>query len=374
MIFVLSEEFLQLASCEAAAYGAAIENLLTSHTQGWHVFAPSREIGTFIAERMRLSDHKAAILRHHILARSAELLGQARSTPRVIYCIPDGSGDLGADERCLVVPLSAFTDMEACLKSELLVENARRDGQFYLSLAEAMSGGRGRLPLRFDVVHGGGNTTADEIERRLPAMRPLLAIVDSDRRSPGGAAGETLQRSQRVMDGVDNPLKTLISLDVRSLENFVPLAAWRRACEGDPDALAAIEALQRVRDEEVQTGVPDERSMLRFYSLKRAVKLGDYRKSDLEYRARLRRYAEGRMAPFPNSEDDPARDSEELLPPVGGHALDRLLTMMRSNSAVVDSLLEELNGGPCWEPLQRVLMQVIAFGLGGTRIASAPAV
>src|SRR5690349_4873904 len=111
MIFVLSDAFLALNEEELSLYVPAIENLITAHAHGWHIFAPGREVGRLLADRNDLSGHKRDVLRYHILRRSAELSGQARSVSRFVYCVPDGYNNLDVDERCLVVPLSLFLDM-----------------------------------------------------------------------------------------------------------------------------------------------------------------------------------------------------------------------------------------------------------------------
>lgn len=252
MIFTLSEEFIDVAADELRRYSVAIENLINVHRNGWHLFVPGREVGRALVSCLQLSASQMAVLQHHILAKHAELTGQARTVSRLVYCTPDNSSDLGLDERYLVAPLSRFTDMAACLSSELIVENAERDGAFYTLMAESMHGRKAKVPLRFDTIHGGGNTLADELARRTPGNRPTLAIVDSDRCCPGGAVGGTMRRALEIMGSYENPLAMLKCLDVRSLENHIPLIYWQDLCKNDEKASELLAALAETREEELE--------------------------------------------------------------------------------------------------------------------------
>lgn len=68
---------------------------------------------------------------------------------------------------------------------------------------------------------GGGGSTCDMLERAVGVTdRPILCIVDSDRKSPRGVVKETARKSQNV----DLRLKTnkLYILPVRAAENTIP--------------------------------------------------------------------------------------------------------------------------------------------------------
>ena len=97
---------------------------------------------------------------------------------------------------------------------------------------------------------GGGQTTAAEFATIQNSKNRLcLCITDSDKRYPGADLGDTAKAVQQVRDAGQH-LCELLHLEVRAIENLLPLAAYKEVAATDPNwnhGVACLESLGKIR-------------------------------------------------------------------------------------------------------------------------------
>jgi hypothetical protein len=100
------------------------------------------------------------------------------------------------------------------------------DAKFYELLTMAfLIGKHGRLPspMKYDVRHGGGSTTASVLdELRKTAKYSILCVVDSDKRFPLDTLGETAKNIDRLNIDTEREFILCYTLGVREAENLLP--------------------------------------------------------------------------------------------------------------------------------------------------------
>jgi hypothetical protein len=130
-----------------------------------------------------------------------------------------------------------------------VVENPN-DGHFYESLARsilefdpALKHSFGSVRINFQLVNGGGNTTATVYEHHKTSLDNFcLAVVDSDKKYPAGAEQETAKALQDV-DAAPNQKSWnawQYVIEVRAVENLFPQQLLLGTCRALDPALGTI--------------------------------------------------------------------------------------------------------------------------------------
>jgi hypothetical protein len=241
MIIEVSDEFSEFNSDQWLPYAGAIEHLITAHANGWHIFTPSRRAANSILSSCNLSDRQTAIFRSSVLGRLAILVGQAKSADYTMLAIPDGSLTAQFRPNQIVVPLSRFSEMEACQPTRLLTEDSAFDGLYYARIANIVARDLGYgVRLKLELMHGGGAGLAARYGELLRDSRPAICVVDSDRRYPDAPLGNTARGINAL--GWSNPLGTVRAamLPVREAENTLPISFLLDVYKANPVVRAQI--------------------------------------------------------------------------------------------------------------------------------------
>jgi hypothetical protein len=140
-----------------------------------------------------------------------------------------------------------------------LVGEGEDDVHFFVRLAEdalhhrqqgeGAPRGLERLRVQFPKRRpGGGDQLARHVKRWVLEDGPILAVVDSDRRRPGGGLGDTAKKARTAVEAVKGEaiaLNLFVPEGWRSLENCVPEKVALRIGESrSVDAKPRIERLQ----------------------------------------------------------------------------------------------------------------------------------
>lgn len=376
MLITLSPQFSLLSDSEFKTYSHPIQNLITAHAQGWHIFVPSRELIDRIIGSIVLSDTQRVVLDHYIRGKYADLSGQAQSVGCRVVAIPRDSSMSSPEPGNLDVYLDRFSNLECCLASELLVENGTRDGVLLPALAKIMGGlGTSKLPLKFRTVHGGGSSVGDELIKDAHGCPPRLGIVDSDKIHPDGGYGATAKRALDAIKEIDDPLIRLEILPCRSIENFIPNDVYRIVFQEDHDVLKHFDILDNISSEESDRGVCASRSLLHFISLKKGVKFGDVRKSNGDFKISLSKYViecggDASLA----ADNDPSCDDEIVVNKRASKALEKVISfMIRDEQRFVRILEDKVEKIDPHREFRSVLDMIVSFGLAGRPILGASA-
>ena len=211
-----------------------LDRILHRIEDGWHVWDTSdpsdpgeMETTTWIRDR----DHQGDWVRE-LLAKSVKLSAWDRTL-----------APHGRSIRVTVHPCTSdeLTPKDALRLAEeplcILVENRFSDGPFVVRVVEELDKSLHDLwkrpgePVRIDSV-GGKGQMRQEVERRTsgkPYRPRLVAIVDSDRKSPGASPSREARKLRRACEEQDLPCWIL---DKREAENYLPrvlLLAWQNA-------------------------------------------------------------------------------------------------------------------------------------------------
>jgi len=158
----------------------------------------------------------------------AVMTDQVRVWARVSHDISPERVVLGKNEE-IRLPLSFFATTAAIQPTILLAENLDDCYLIYeMARALARSIGLGSVKTTFDNRPGGGSTTHQVAEDLLNLMnRLLIAVVDSDKETPGGAIGNTARDTRKVFHDLSPEIGQLVIVRGRDLENLLPDAFYR---------------------------------------------------------------------------------------------------------------------------------------------------
>ena len=152
-----------------------------------------------------------------------------------------------------------FTPEDACRLVEeplcILVENRESDGAFVERIVKELDPSLHSLlhgpgqPVRFDSVGGKGQMSL-VVERRvqfMPCGPRLVAIIDSDRKSPGDNASRDARRLDRTCSRQCLPCWVL---GKREAENYLPLVLLKERQNADASHQRRVAAWDRLTDDQ----------------------------------------------------------------------------------------------------------------------------
>jgi len=268
MIISTAAAFDSLSPDELRKFDVCFENLLLAHKSGWHCFVPSRTIIGYLMSSDQLSARQRAFVESEILGKYASLSGAAKDAWVRIEASPINPDGFGT-ETTIVVPMNAFLDINNCKESRLLVENRDSDGRFLLTLCDVFRAEfRHYAAVRFNLVHGGGVTTDKVLEAFIAEARPTICVVDSDRSTPNCGLGETAEAVERVIKQRLYGTVVVHVLEVRELENLIPLDIADEICSDNPHGLKAIALLRGAIGRLPEEGVVSKSSILKYFDFK----------------------------------------------------------------------------------------------------------
>ena len=138
----------------------------------------------------------------------------------------------------------------------ILVENRDSDGPFVERIVKELDKRqlgrlweRGGAPIRFDSV-GGAGQMPQEVDRRAHAVpyRPrLAAVIDSDRKGPGGSESENARRIRETCDRHRLPCWVLAK---REAENYLPRVLLSARPDAGAEHQQRLEAWNRLNDDQ----------------------------------------------------------------------------------------------------------------------------
>lgn len=146
--------------------------------------------------------------------------------------------------------LSEGDFVEKCL---FVVENVE-DYSLYIKIFRYYRKRKGiNTSCAFDLVHGGGSTLPIVLKKILQENnRLVLCIVDSDKRFESDEGGETINKTNELVNEFDSVFLKFIPLRVHEIENLVPLVVIKDIYKNDKskqETIAFIEFLQRKENE-----------------------------------------------------------------------------------------------------------------------------
>lgn len=150
----------------------------------------------------------------------------------------------------ITLPLSFFSSITAIQPAILLCENLDDCDLIYeFARAFAHTARLGAIKTSLEKRPGGGSTTANVAHAILrDCKRMLVAVVDSDRESPGGALGSTAAETRRIFDSCRLATGELIILKARDLENLLPDEFYRNEFSQDGDHSGSVAFLTALAD------------------------------------------------------------------------------------------------------------------------------
>ncbi len=289
-----------LASETSRSALGAIENLLLAYDAQKHYVGV--ELGAKALLKAELSARARGALQS-ILQTLPDINGLRKSLPIYVEIGVgsdfDGRLEQRAAQQVIRANLGHFDDFERAGLSILLGEDDT-DAEIYEALAKAAITARGlRVMLAFDRRGGSGSNMPDAYAGAVRSGKPLIAIIDSDRRYPGGPIGHTTPRGVRekvrevgghVVDlaglhdiQVPSALRTVLQLHARMLENLVPFEVYEAALVPHSQTPSVPERLMKIRNR--LEGNPEAKAWRWYVNFKEGLRLREIDEMDSPERA-----------------------------------------------------------------------------------------
>jgi hypothetical protein len=368
MIIELAKEFADFGEAEWQPYHEAVENLLQAHRHGWHIFAPARRISDSIHLHCMLSKTQKEILDNYVKAKFAILVGQAKTADFTILAIPNSGSQTPERNNQIIIPLAAYKDPQFAMPTRLLTENSEIDGRYLKWVAKATAQTLGfSKSINIELLHGGGSTMAAELERKWNDTRPLICVVDSDRRYPNGPLGDTAKAIQKV--GNINQAKTVEVhiLNVREVENLVPISMLFSIYKENADVLNIV---GRIHD--YLSHADCKKSKFRvcdYFDLKDGIAFCDVAKMPEQAKAEFVKFCRHMStekcdaARFEDNSDD-----NKISSGVSKNMLRTTLDFLEKNPRIEVEFAQKLIDAPFWTSVEPVIKKILCFSVAGERL------
>ena len=335
----------------------SLESLLFAHRQGWHLLVLSRKVADSIAECSGLSAAQRSIVSSNIRPRVSTLAGQARSVAKTILITHAVHSSGPFQRRQIPMNIELFAHGENLLKSRFLVEDADTDGSYLIELASLFSDVLGAFgPLELEVVHGGGTRTCSQYERACDEFRPLLWVVDSDKKHSLDGFGDIASRI--VASGTSQygrPIEALI-LPARSIENTVPVSTLFEVYAGNNDLRERVSCYWRYKE---NVSKEDALRVLSYVDLKNGLDSVGIETIPAPERA-LFRAAEAECVA--------AHGPDCGLPQISNQMMRNVLLFIRANPRNARGFSKKFRESPLYSQMQPYLRLILAYGASGGRL------
>lgn len=368
MIIELARSFADFNKSEWEPYHASIEHLLQAHGQGWHMLAPGKKISDSISENCDLSRTQKEILNNYIRDKFPTLVGQARAAYRTILAVEDGHDMRSERNNQIVVPLKLFRDPRAVMPARLLTENAEADGEYLKLICRVTAKEMEYLsPMNLEIVHGGGSTTAVVLSAAWSEARPMICVVDSDRRYPRAPLGGTAKAIDDI--GSENEIGTVCTaiLDVREIENLLPLSFLFEVYKDNPEVNGRIAKLHSYLS-------LDARKKAKFNVIDYIDFKDGIRRNDI---AALPAQVKGEFVVLckhisdmvvSDSQFDDTTDCTQVFPGIAEKVLPCTIEFLRRNPHFASEFARKIRKAPFWDSLEPLIEKIISFSTASERL------
>lgn len=237
MLILLSDNV--CGSRLSSAHVMALNVLATTHRHGHHIVSGSLSVLSFLSRLDALTEesrgtYRQARARHHELGTLRRVVTHhvevyIDSDDAKIERCPTTAGRI-----CYRVPLGRCAALSWLSPTHLLAED-QDDADIYRSVAQFYLRWKGRelkgLRLSFAPYGGGGSCTPQALTAHATSAF-TICIVDSDKKFPGAALGDTARTTQAVGRGLAEQCVTHVEvLDCHELENLIPVGAVEHVLE-----------------------------------------------------------------------------------------------------------------------------------------------
>ncbi len=286
----------------------AVRNLISAFGAGYHHLVMSRELIDAALQVCDLTDFDRLVLVSQVRSRYATARGELRASQRYVEATPAlAVPDLPVN--AVPIPLRQLDEPRHVSPTRIVVENVVRDKRGLEMLLHLyrrfLSRGGG---FNWEFVNGGGATTADTFRHLFVDPRPVLCVVDSDRRTPSAPVGTTAAAVLSAQNEAPFRIAQSAVLPVRELENAIPLRAIKLVYAHLGDG-GTSEACQKLIDfcEARPERQSDRASYVAFLDLKSGLKETDITAAKPDFFPVLRElwmFANGAgTSPEPDSEE-----------------------------------------------------------------------
>lgn len=224
----------------------ALDLIAHSRRLGKHIVFGKREVIKFLATCNLLSNTARAVYRklYEDLPTTYSYLSEIHLLVEIVLEDVLELVDRG-NSKVIRASVKYFSNLSILAETVLLSEN-HDDLIFYKRLASAYLKWKniGNIYIQYEPRSGGGQTTFRDFETlQSSKQRFCLCILDSDKKAPKLDIGDTAKAALKINDS-NQPLCDLCVLNVREIENLVPVAVYREVFGDDINKLDAINFLK----------------------------------------------------------------------------------------------------------------------------------
>lgn len=270
MIFEISEPFSQIElSDETQLSLSVIEKLVNAHIDGYHLVTASRPVVERLLALGVFSMRQRAALQYDILAKASTTRSILESVSFTVKVHLDNEIPLRDRENQILTHVRDLNDPQILGPASILVEDIETDGRFYEALCHMFAGeiNIGWVP-RLNLVQGGGTSIAQQYKRKAEDGLPALCLSDSDRAAPRAPLSGTAAAVQKIVGTERRKFTFARILDVREVENLVPIQVIEDIFERARDVQKRIEFLRRIHDHSCEPHCRATEEFWRFVDLK----------------------------------------------------------------------------------------------------------
>ncbi|CAM2010009.1 hypothetical protein [Acanthopleuribacter pedis] len=236
----------------------ALENIALAIYEGSHLVVGDRSVLGTLAKLPQLSERARSCFQyqHGQMTQLGNLINHFSYR---IEITAHGPAEIRNQGRVGTLPASWFAHSSVIQHTIFLCEHLD-DEALFKKIGEVYKHKKGlaRLALHTEPQMGGGSTTGTAYQHIQDQQKRLcFCLVDSDRKHPKGALGDTAKAVKNA-DDLSQPLCGYAVLDVREGENLIPNAVFTQARGADPHQGPALQFL----DELQQSGASDCRAYL----------------------------------------------------------------------------------------------------------------
>lgn len=296
-----------LSAVNKDALTAAASELARAHRLGSHLAIISRSVVHWLLREIQFSQIDRTTLERisSEFTQTGGLRGRASVYVKLITTKRDVPVRNG---RFIEVGLHHISEPSICDVSFLIVENSINDGRLYYRLFNQLSRRLFSYPIRYQLMHGGGETINDIVDQNAESRRIISVVLDSDRRQPTDAAPAKCTRALEKAADPNFPFITVTCLPCHELENLVPPAVIGMLACGQGDT-AQIARLEKISNFEQRTNVPVLERFLLFFDLKEGA-----RKTEVEWvKAKMAVGGKGSYRGFGNNIVSQLVDNERAM-------------------------------------------------------------
>lgn len=369
MIIELSREFENIPDESWINYSQPIENLVSAHREGWHLFVVSKKAGEAILNHCELSRNQKEVLRHHILAKSQILMSEAKSAHISAVCVlGEGRQNSFRENQKIVVDIRKFDNLDTCLPLNLLVEFSETDGEFLKKSCEVLAREIGfSMRTSMKLVNGGGDPTGDIYCVKCNELTPTLCVVDSDKRSRNSSLDRT---AKKVVNMAGKQCISTINhyvMPVREMENFIPIEIMRKVYSKNVKVQHRIDVVETIRDFCQSNGMSGLDSYVYYYDMKEGFKTSDVSGAcdrDREFLIKIWEICDRKERKF-KYEGIPTKS---IVGGVSKNLLKNTVEFMDGNGKQRKEFIFHMRESEIWKHFKDMLLTVCSYSAAGGKL------